>query len=402
MIGQLFRIVWNRKRSNILIILEICITYLVLFGLVTTALYFLYNYRHPLGYSWVDVWDVSAQIGDLYETRYPDNANEFMDRMIRAVEAFDEVEAAGAASYIPYSNMMAGDEFTYRNREIESWISYATDGFKDVVGIEISSGRWFDRTDDVMDKVPLVVNRRFCRELFGEFPVEDPVGTVITSGSGEHTEEFVIVGITPDFRKGGELSTPGNHVLCRTSLAKPDDHTPINIVFKVRRGTTADLEEKIVKKLHAMAPDWSFEVKTWEERRTSSIKVRMIPFLIFAMVAFFMLIMVVLGLFGVLWLNVTRRTREFGVRRAKGATITDIHYQILGELGVVCLAGIALGVIVAVQFPLLQLIPFFNPMVCVAGMIISSFLIFGITILCGLYPSHMATRIRPAEALHYE
>ena len=36
-------------------------------------------------------------------------------------------------------------------------------------------------------------------------------------------------------------------------------------------------------------------------------------------VAAFLLIMVALGLTGVLWLNVTQRTREIGLRRAKGA-----------------------------------------------------------------------------------
>ena len=42
--------------------------------------------------------------------------------------------------------------------------------------------------------------------------------------------------------------------------------------------------------------------------------------------------MVALGLSGVVWQNVTQRTAEIGLRRAKGARIGDIHRQILGEL----------------------------------------------------------------------
>ena len=42
--------------------------------------------------------------------------------------------------------------------------------------------------------------------------------------------------------------------------------------------------------------------------------------MIIAVVALFLVFMVGLGLVGVLWLSVTRRTAELGLRRAMGAT----------------------------------------------------------------------------------
>ena len=43
------------------------------------------------------------------------------------------------------------------------------------------------------------------------------------------------------------------------------------------------------------------------------------PLIAVGLVAGFLMLMVALGLLGVLWQNVTQRTREMGLRRAKGA-----------------------------------------------------------------------------------
>ena len=122
----------------------------------------------------------------------------------------------------------------------------------------------------------------------------------------------------------------------------------------------------------------------------------------FALVAAFLMIMVALGLIGVLWQTVTQRTKEIGLRRAKGATKGKIYLQILGELLVITTAGLIAGVLVVVQFPLLDLLGFASGDVYATSIVVSLAAIYLLTIICGLYPSWMATKVRPAEALHYE
>ena len=58
MIRHLFKLVWNRKRSNALMILETCVSFLVVFAVVTLGLFFLDNYRRPLGFEWKNVLNV--------------------------------------------------------------------------------------------------------------------------------------------------------------------------------------------------------------------------------------------------------------------------------------------------------------------------------------------------------
>ena len=59
MIRHLLRIVWNRRRANALVALEILLSFLVLCAVATMLVYYVGNYRRPLGYVWQDVWVVS-------------------------------------------------------------------------------------------------------------------------------------------------------------------------------------------------------------------------------------------------------------------------------------------------------------------------------------------------------
>jgi putative ABC transport system permease protein len=114
------------------------------------------------------------------------------------------------------------------------------------------------------------------------------------------------------------------------------------------------------------------------------------------------MLMVGLGLVGVLWQSVTQRTKEIGLRRAKGATAGDIYIQILGEIFIITSMGLIAGLLVVVQFPLLNLLGFLSGKVYIASIVVSMALIYLLTFVCGLYPSHLATKVHPAEALHYE
>ncbi len=51
MIRHLFKLIWNRKRTNVLMMTEIFVSFLVLFAVVALAVYMLDNWRRPIGYS---------------------------------------------------------------------------------------------------------------------------------------------------------------------------------------------------------------------------------------------------------------------------------------------------------------------------------------------------------------
>ena len=80
----------------------------------------------------------------------------------------------------------------------------------------------------------------------------------------------------------------------------------------------------------------------------------------------------------------------------------DVQRQILAEVGVMTSLALLAGVLVAIQFPLLDVIYFVEPHVYVIGLAISVSAIYVLTLTCAWYPSRIATRVEPAEALRYE
>ena len=63
MTRHLVRLIWNRKRQNLLLTIEIFCSFLVVFVVSTLGIYFWDNYRQPLGYKWQNVWRVSVDMG---------------------------------------------------------------------------------------------------------------------------------------------------------------------------------------------------------------------------------------------------------------------------------------------------------------------------------------------------
>jgi len=51
---------------------------------------------------------------------------------------------------------------------------------------------------------------------------------------------------------------------------------------------------------------------------------------------------------------------------------------------------------------MIDLIGFISVEVYTMSIVISLAVIYALTLVCGLYPSWMATKVQPAEALHYE
>jgi putative ABC transport system permease protein len=391
MIKHLFKMIWNRKRSNLLITIEIFFSFLVLFAVMLLGVYSLDCYLRPLGFNYENVWDVQADMGP---ERDHENNGAIDRELLSAVREFDEVESAAAVRICPYSLSTSITNYDFNGRKIQYHTNQGTDTLKDTLGLNVVQGRWFDKTDDGAAWRPVVINQKLARELFAG---EDPIGKNLASA--ESKKEIRVVGVITDFRKDGELGAPVNYVFERADLtAQPLS----NLVIKVRPGAGAVLQEKINLRLQAIARNWSFRIQPVAEMRESIMKFRLTPLIAGALVAGFLLIMVALGLTGVLWQNVTQRTMEIGLRRAHGARAGNIYRQILGELVLIASLGLIVGSLVVVQFPLLDLIGFISNRIYFLSLVLSLLLIYGLTLICGLYPSRLATRVQPAEALHYE
>jgi len=151
-----------------------------------------------------------------------------------------------------------------------------------------------------------------------------------------------------------------------------------------------------------MFPDGRFQIRRMDQMRTTALKMRLVPVAALALVAAFLIAMVTLGLTGVLWQTVTRRMREIGIRRALGASGSGVRLQVLGEVALLATLAVMLGAIVLFQLPLIGLLGVITAGEFSSGFFAALAVIYAITLLCGAYPSWLASTIDPAEALRYE
>jgi len=411
MILQLVKLCWNRKRAQALVAVEVFFSFLVVFAVMTVAVYNLGNYRRPLGFDYkgvltVNVASLSELVANVSGT--PTSAAEDSRRLLREVRGLDAVEGVAGMAIRAFDLTGMSDVVEYQGRRIDSFNNEVTDDFAQVMRVEVTQGRWFEPADDALSYEPVLVNERLKRDLFG---AEDPLGKNIAPKPDEHSmghgggsapRELRVVGVFPDFREDGELSGPEPYFFRRSRVTGAGAKPYYNLVVRVRPGTPAAFEESLMERLRAVSPGHTFQVDPLAKARRSMMRLKLVPMLAAALIAGFMLIMVALGMVGVLWQSVARRRREIGLRRALGATGRGVSLQVLGELLVVTTAGLLLGAALAVQVPLLGVIGWVSNGVYAIAMALAALTIYGLTIVSALYPSWLATQVQPAEALHDE
>jgi putative ABC transport system permease protein len=400
MTRHLFKLVWNRKRTNGLMILEIFFSFLVVFVVSTLGIYFWDNYRQSLGYDWQNVWKVSVDMGqgDQDDDAMKAARLKTLDRLLKEVESLAPVESAAAAMVSPYDQGGWTSGTKINGKQVEMEANTATDSFARVMGLEMVSGRWFQESDSALAWDPVVIDQDLAREVYGG---KDPVGQAFGEPAPSERPKRV-VGVVREFRKGGELSARANFLFEHMRLDKPSWFEPRSVLIRVRPRTPARFEEELTARLQAVAPEWSFRIKPLSEVRRATFRELLAPLAAGGIVAFFLLLMVALGLLGVLWQNLLQRTRELGLRRAAGASRSAVHRQVIYEQVILTSFGVLLGALVVIQIPILDLIGFIRPQVFAAGLFFAMAAIYLLSVLCAVYPSTLASRVQPAEALRYE
>lgn len=398
MIRHLLRLAWRRRRANALVATEIGASFLVLALVGTITAQFVVNARRPLGFDGHDVWvvEISSESHEAGEWTLEDG--ERLQALLAEARAIDGVVASAASTNVPYDSSERNWQLERDGKVIDAESNVVTDDFARVFGLEIVDGRWFGPEDHGETFRPVVLDRDFARALF---PGGSAVGESVPR-DGDDDMELRVVGVVAEFRESGELSSPRPYFFARKRLDVEGGSHLENLVLKMREGSPASLEPALVARLRSVAPDWQFEVKPLAAMRTLDLRTKLVPLGSGAVVAVFLLLMVALGLIGVLWQNVSRRTREFALRRAVGATAGSVRALVLGELAVVASAAILAAGAVAAQVPALRLVPGLEPAASALGLGASGLAIMIMVTLCGLHPAALAMRATPAEALRHE
>ncbi len=381
MLQHLFKLIWNKKKTHTLLMVEIWISFLVLFGVMTLISYNFKNYLEPIGFQYDNIWAL-----ELSTNQDTTAVKEKLNSIYQKIKSYPEVEIATRMSNnSPFSFSQNNGGISYKKNNTNGDYYFTDENFAKTLNLKILQGSWYKKADAVAKFKAVVINKKTQENLFGDI---NPIGKVLG-------EDQKIVGVVDNFKAKGEFT---NNEPCIFTLID-DKYQYSKVLIKIKPGTDANFEAKLVKDIGAIAKEWTTEVSYLTDQRKNQHNLALVPVIIFLIITVFLLVNVAMGLFGILNLNIAKRREEIGVRRAMGATEGNVKIQFVGEMWVIATFGMLIGILFAVQFPLMNV---FDLKASIYWMAIglSIVILYGIVTLCAYYPSRQAAKIQPAMALH--
>ncbi len=385
MFKHILTLIWKKKKSNFLMMLEIFVSFLILFAVWSLSVYTYRNYATPSGLSTDRVWAVYLQFNAKNDTLLV----EYREQLRQMLKGVPEIEHYSfSSSNLPFSFSSSNRDFSYQGKNTLSEVMFVESDYPKVMGMTLQSGKWFEAQDTIGKVTPILITSHMANTLFGQ---EEAVGKII----GDEESPRKVVGVVPYFRHKSSYQSDDNCVF------EPVSKWDSDLLLKIKPGTNADFEARLAQSIQRLGKDWTVEIQHMDNMRSTQDNTILIPILILFVICAFLVFNVGLGLFGVLFQNINRRKGEIGLRRAIGATKRQILAYFIGETMVIAGFGVVLGVFFAIQMPLLQVLDV-EASVYMWGIVLALLSIFAIAVLCAFYPSRQAARIYPAVALHEE
>jgi len=161
----------------------------------------------------------------------------------------------------------------------------------------------------------------------------------------------------------------------------------------------------ILRKQHKLknGDEDDFSVRTQAELISTISSTSQLLTVLLAAIAGISLIVGGIGIMNIMYVSVTERTKEIGLRMSIGARGIDILLQFLFEAILISITGGLIGVTLGITASRLVNVFLSWPTLVTESSIILSFLICSITgVFFGYYPAQKASRLDPIEALRYE
>ncbi|MFO7657835.1 MAG: FtsX-like permease family protein [Bacteroidales bacterium] len=409
MIAHILKTIIKRKTTTRLLVIEFAIAFLTLFATGVFIARYISNYQKPLGFKYSNVLQLDFQNlkGEDWDAQ-----KVMIQSFADLFKSFPEVEhVAFYDRNVPFQpkNYTELLDIKYQNTVIRRAKAAMSDNnLAAALSIKINEGRWFQNTDYTMKYLPIVINQNLKDKLFGR---KNALGETILL----HKEPATIVGVIEDFRYAGDFSDAGPFFFIQSffnvettynqdlqiDANNSDYNCPAIIYLKLKDGIGLDFENRLKQTINTKLPDWDFRIYKMENVRKTYIKRVWLPIFLVSLVVGFLLINIVLGLFGVLWYNISLRKSEIGLRMAVGANKKNIYRQFIGEMLILATLGILPGIIIAAQFTFLKVFDIENKVFIIA-MLAATIIIYLLVMLCALLPAAQAAKIQPAMALHEE
>ena len=303
------------------------------------------------------------------------------------------------------ASLSATTPLRYKDHQLDDSTMYGyAPTMVDIDTRTLELGRYFTEVEDAHAADVCVIGDRVRQEFF---PDSDPLGRVIRGGNAE----FTVVGTFE--RIGSVLGQDQDNFIIvplRTFLKLRGQRNSLTLHVKSAGGELTfamaqDEARRVLRARRHVAPgrDDDFFIGTAQSYISLWESISSAFFAVFVMISSISAVVGGIVIMNVMLVSVTERTKEIGVRRAVGATQTDVLRQFLMESVLQCLLGGGVGVWIGFgcALALRELTSFpasVQVWVAALGVVLSS----AIGLFFGIYPAVKASKLDPVVALRAE
>ncbi len=300
----------------------------------------------------------------------------------------------------------ASGQFIYAGNNYPSSITGVTAGYLDIRQLKLESGTMFTDMDIRTSAKVCVIGKTIQENLFPDG--EDPIGKVIRFKTipmriiGVLTEKgYNTMGMDQDAIVLAPYSSVMKRILAVTYLSQI-------YASAVEEDDTDEVIEEITAILRSnhsltdFAAD-DFTIRSQQELATMLNSTSGLMTTLLACVAAISLIVGGIGIMNIMYVSVTERTKEIGLRMSVGGRGVDILAQFLIEAIIISVAGGIIGVILGCVAA--WAVNFFAswPVQVESWTILLSFAVCSVTgVFFGWYPAKKAAALNPIDAIRYE
>ena len=346
----------GRLRS-LLVMSEVATAVLLLFGAGLLLRTLIAVQSFDRGYRAESVLSMLVDpLGSSYPT--PERLQQFFDQVEAEVRAAPGVADVGWSSAPPLGESLFGDDYFWSYeivgdppvddaRKPATSFQIVSPSYFSTLGLPIVAGRAFDARDNAHSPKVVIVNEAFARSLGNRNPIGLQVSYKVADSPNAKPRVAEIVGVAkqvkfrPDeSRDYVQLYVPLAQDLVDDMLMMVQSKTGrADALAPAVRAAIARIDKE---QLVGVAGITTLEDVEWAA--TGRHRFRAVMVAAFAVLA---VVLAMVGVFGILAYSVQQRIRDFGVRRALGATSGDVMRLVVGSAIKLIGAGTVIGLVLA-------------------------------------------------------
>ena len=277
-------------------------------------------------------------------------------------------------------------------------------GFFRTLGLGVTRGRDFAWTDDAGHPPVVILSAGLARQIFGD---QSPVGRRVRTGAGAigngaRRPDVEVIGATVDTRVMN-LHDRQARVVFTSLMQEPPRYLDSPFVLFRAHAPLPPIWTEVRRRIEARGQSHV----EWERTATDQIDQSLLRERLTAIGGTYFgglaALMLVVGLAGVLSYNVSKRTREIGLRSALGATPGSLHFMIVRDAIVTASIGLLLGLpgawmVTRLLRSTLTQVSAYDPLAFVSASAITIL----VSVIAAWLPARRAAAITPMEALRIE